>query len=323
MNYRSIFDLSELIRKNLSLVPKDIDLIVGIPRSGLLVANLLSLYMNKPLMDLTGLKENRFISSGTTKNICDHKKNISECKKILVVEDSVLSGKSIDEAKLFIETCNIEAEFIYLAVYVEPTKQQKVDIFFEILELPRIFEWNIFHHQIITEACFDIDGVLCDDPTDEENDDGENYEYFLKNVKVKWNPSVKIGALVTSRLEKYRSSTEEWLKRNNIEYNELIMLDMTAEERRKTGIHAKHKADFYKKSKYKLFVESNPEQAQFIHSSTKKAVYCVDNNEFYDNSGIYKKKEQLSRKRTVLISILRKSKTISYLYYRIVKRERL
>lgn len=37
--YRSIADLNRILLERLSLVPRDIDLIVGIPRSGMLPAN--------------------------------------------------------------------------------------------------------------------------------------------------------------------------------------------------------------------------------------------------------------------------------------------
>lgn len=59
MNYRSIVDLNSDIKKWISELPNDLDLIVGIPRSGLLVANLLALHLNLPLTDVEGLIENR------------------------------------------------------------------------------------------------------------------------------------------------------------------------------------------------------------------------------------------------------------------------
>ena len=40
IEYRSIADMNNIIVKNLQKLPHDIDLVVGIPRSGLLPANL-------------------------------------------------------------------------------------------------------------------------------------------------------------------------------------------------------------------------------------------------------------------------------------------
>jgi len=55
MNYRNISDLNKIILKKLSIIPRDIDLIVGVPRSGMMPANLLALYLNKPYTDLHSL----------------------------------------------------------------------------------------------------------------------------------------------------------------------------------------------------------------------------------------------------------------------------
>lgn len=49
MNYRSISDLNQIILKRLYIIPRDIDLVVGIPRSGMFPANLLALYLNRPV----------------------------------------------------------------------------------------------------------------------------------------------------------------------------------------------------------------------------------------------------------------------------------
>jgi uncharacterized HAD superfamily protein/hypoxanthine phosphoribosyltransferase len=293
MNYRSFSDLSSLIENNIQNIPWDIDLVVGVPRSGLLVANMIALLMNKTLTDLNGYLDNRLIASGKTKNVSP--KLPKDCKKVLIVEDSVDSGASIISCKEKMSSIK-DVEFIYLAAYVEPGKEKMVDIFFEILPHPRVFEWNLFHHKgVISNSCFDIDGVLCIDPTNEQNDDGDKYIDFIKNAEVKMLPTVKIDKIVTSRLEKYRSYTEEWLKKNNIEYNELVMLNATAEERREKNLHASFKAEVYKNSKDELFIESEINQAIDINKISGKPVYCTENNYMYDGSKEYLKME--SRKR--------------------------
>ena len=52
MNYRSVSDLNEVILRNIHIIPRDIDLVVGVPRSGMMPANLLSLYLNLPYTDI-------------------------------------------------------------------------------------------------------------------------------------------------------------------------------------------------------------------------------------------------------------------------------
>jgi uncharacterized HAD superfamily protein len=85
-------------------------------------------------------------------------------------------------------------------------------------------------------------------------------------------PTVKIDKIVTSRLEKYRSYTEEWLKKNNIEYNEFVMLNATAEEIREKSLHASFKAEVYKNSKDELCIESEIIQAIDINKISGKPV---------------------------------------------------
>jgi len=287
MNYRSFSDLNALVRRNLWKIPKDIGLIVGIPRSGLMVANILSLLLNKPLTDLQGLRENRIISSGKTKP------PTIGGGKVLVVEDSVNFGTSIKDAKKFIEGLGRiqNSDVVYFSAYVTPECKGLVDIYLEILSKPRVFEWNLFQQTaVIPYSCFDLDGVLCVDPTDTQNDNGKEYRNFIKNAVPYIVPSCPIGCIVTSRLEKYREETEAWLHANNIAYHMLVMFNGTAEDRK--GKHADYKADYYKKHDYLLFIESNDEQAKRIYEHTNKPVYCFESNAYYDGGIIYKAQKE-------------------------------
>ena len=74
MNYRSVSDLNLDIKQWITELPNDFDLIVGIPRSGLLVANILSLYLNLPLTDVDGLLESRIFESGLRLNLLNKDK---------------------------------------------------------------------------------------------------------------------------------------------------------------------------------------------------------------------------------------------------------
>jgi len=67
MNYRSINDLNNTILKQLHLIPRDIDLVVGVPRSGMLPANLLALYLNLPYTDIHSFMKGFIYKSGARK----------------------------------------------------------------------------------------------------------------------------------------------------------------------------------------------------------------------------------------------------------------
>jgi len=284
MNYRSISDISTCIRSNIHRIPQDVDLIVGIPRSGLLAASVIALHLNIPIIDLEGFVENRKIKYGRTRAI----KNPGiitpkHAKHILVVDDSVWSGKSMATAVKLVETANHGCRHTTCAVYASNGGTRGLDIYFEKVAMPRAFEWNIFHKRTLEECCVDIDGVLCVDPTASENDDGERYKRFLLNATPLMLPSTKIGVLVTSRLEKYRRETQQWLEKNRIEYHDLVMLDLPdAATRRKLRIHGKFKAEVYRKYPgAHLFIESEPRQAIEIAQLSGRSVLCFADQRIY------------------------------------------
>lgn len=304
MYFRTYKDLNQGILKHLADLPENIDLIVGVPRSGLMLAAILSCYLNLPLTSLDDFLDGRLFTSGITKPKTGWIKSINEARKILIVEDSVSSGNSIKMAKKRIVENSLYAnKCIYFAAYVSPESIDTVDFYIEKLPGPRIFQWNFMQHEFLEESCSDIDGVLCEDPTPKENDDGENYRHFLLNARVKLIPRRKIKYLVTARLEKYRLETEQWLSQHHIQYEELIMLNVeSAEERRKLGSHASFKADFYRKINAPLFIESEDEQAREIFRLTNKPVFCIDSQQFYFDTHreyvkarLFGKKERIKR----------------------------
>ncbi|MGV3656463.1 MAG: phosphoribosyltransferase family protein [Chitinophagaceae bacterium] len=282
MNYRSFADLSQDIKSNLHKVPRDVSLIVGIPRSGLLAANLFAVYLNLPLTDIDSFINGKLLSTGFRGK--SYEKDAFK-GKILIVDDSIYSGKALKQVKEKLAQLpqTKDLEIIFCCVYVYPNVKDQVDVPLVMLDMPRVFEWNIFHHKVLESACVDIDGVLCIDPTNEENDDGENYLNFLMNASPYIVPKVKINTLVSTRLEKYRASTEAWLQKHGIQYNELVMLNLPDKATRmKMNNRGQYKAEEFKKRKHcTIFIESERRQAQTIYELSGKTVYCVDTNEMY------------------------------------------
>ena len=281
MYYRNISDLNNIILKRLSILPRDFDLIVGIPRSGMLPANLLALYLNKPYTDLNSFVNGHIYKSGARGQFFD----IKSFQKILVVDDSIASGSAIQKCKDSLHEISADFSLSFCAIYIVPGKEKLVDYYFETIPQPRYFQWNILNHTALEKSCFDIDGVLCADPTEDQNDDGPKYIDFILNAPPLFVPGVKIGTIVTSRLEKYRTETETWLIKNNVKYNDLVMLDLPNKEaRQRANSHAEHKANTYKLGNYVLFVESSLNQALEINRITKKPVVCTENFEMIFNS---------------------------------------
>ncbi len=286
MNYKSFSDLSNDIRENISKIQhQQFDLIVGLPRSGMIPAYMIALYLNLECTDLKSFIDNKPLKKGTTRG---SKKALTlphEATRILMIDDSIMSGKSLEKDLLLIPENLGGGRITTLAIYSSTKSRDDVDMFFEYLPSPRVFEWNIFHHGILLKTSVDIDGVLCIDPTEEENDDGEKYIDFILNATPLFLPTTKIHSLVTSRLEKYRSETEKWLSKHNIVYDNLIMLNLPSkEERQRLRAHGSHKGKYYKNSETVFFIESDARQSLEICYLTGKSVYCVDNNRIYNPS---------------------------------------
>ena len=102
--------------------------------------------------------------------------------KVLVVDDSIATGKAVKKCRELLKDIEHLYNIKYCAIYAVPLHTHSVDYFFEIVDYPRFFQWNIMNHSILQKTCMDIDGVLCADPTPEENDDGEKYRHFLLNA---------------------------------------------------------------------------------------------------------------------------------------------
>ena len=279
INFRSYYDLSRDIAANIAKIPR-VDVVVGVPRSGLIPATMISAFLNVPLYDLETFLFMNGPRSGFRKTSSGKEQ---EVLKVLIVDDSLNTGAEMRRVQARVEHLGGAFDITYCAVYGtddELTVGNKA-LTLTILPAPRVFQWNYRSHIIASHACYDMDGVLCVDPTDDENDDGERYIRFILEAQPLFIPRKKISAIVTSRLEKFRPYTEEWLHKHGVQYGELIMLDLpNAEARRKAKAHAPFKTEVYKGRSEIIFVESNWKQARFIAENSKKPVICTENDAF-------------------------------------------
>lgn len=289
MKFVTLAELTGTIRNNIHKVPHDVDFVIGIPRSGVIAASIVSEFLNTPLIDIdsfifgakpTGGRRSRF-----------HVESGSDKPRVLVIDDTIFHGRSMRSARQKLEPFLNQYEFIYMVVYLEgPCNDVNVWLedlrrFTENFKSFVIYEWNIFHHiPKFMEVClYDIDGVLCVNPPDERT--GQEYIDYIRNATPLFTPTVMVGELVSYRLSKYDTITRDWLRKNHIGYGGLTMFPAQSwEQRNESGISpAQFKADIYSKRTWaKLFVESSDRQAQEIHERTGKPVYCVESNKMYD-----------------------------------------
>lgn len=284
--YMSIAELAAEIRAKLSLIPNDVDLIVGIPRSGMIPAYMIGLFLNRLVVDLETFLADGRAGHGATRQVGAELHSPLSAAHILLVDDSLASGASLSRCIERIAGSPFRGRMTTCAVIVDPGMSHRVDLHFRQMPQPRIFEWNAFHHPYLEEACVDLDGVLCVDPTPRENDDGVRYCRFMSSTRPLFNPTRRIGHIVSARLEKYRDHTENWLRANAIEYGRLHLLDLPSKaERQRLGAHHAHKAGIYRDSRAILFYESDASQAPEIARLSGKPVLCITTMELHHPSG--------------------------------------
>lgn len=285
MHYRTITDMAAAIRRMQHTIPSGIDLVVGIPRSGMLAASIIALYRNLKLVDVSGFLSNVVLSNGRTrKSFNPGLDRPQSARHVLLVDDSIDTGESIRSALNALQNSGFAGVVTSCAVFAAPSNRDRVDLHFEVVRFPRIFEWNLMHRQFLCKCCMDLDGVLCIDPSAGENDDGSNYLKFISEAPPYFIPSYPVGRIVTSRLEKYRSQTEAWLERWGVRFRALDMLNLPdAATRRAIAAHAVFKASVYTHATdTELFIESERGQAVEIANRAGKPVLSFLTQELFE-----------------------------------------
>ena len=222
MIYISINKMNDIIKKNLNKIPNDIDLIVANPRSGLLPATIISLIKNLPICDIDSLKQNRIYSYGSTKKN-NFINNINDARKILIVEDSSYSGNSIELIKNKIPN-ELKDKCVLLVLFTNKKTKNMCDMFFEVINESRIFEWNLFHHRYLNYAGIDlnvlyendffkikptqkIEAVIIDDNLNKKEIGKKLIEYNINFNRIIYRNEIdkKIQFIVSNNVNKFKN----------------------------------------------------------------------------------------------------------------------
>ena len=274
MNYKSYNDLIKDTNKLITQLKDEYELVVSIPRSGNIPASIIALHFNIPYMSIDEWK------NGVPNCKYSQRQDNNKTGKVLVIDDSYNSGQRITQAKESLK--NWTTKELHFAVIYAPNQNPQLDFYAECVPQPRVFEWNLFNHDIIKRSLIDIDGVVCEDPVISEASHPTQYAEWVTKAKLKKVIKINIGGFVTNRLEQHRDATEQWLTDNGFKFNSLVMAKYkTPSERIAAQRYGKDKAEVYSNSNAVLFIESAVSQAEEIFKLTGRPVYCVDNNTMY------------------------------------------
>jgi hypothetical protein len=274
LTIRSVADMDRAIANNLwKLDRSQFDVVVGIPRSGMIAASIVATYLQMPLATLEG-----YIAG-----ICHGRsgKTVAFSDRILLVDDTSNKGGAMARAVSMLKgKARAVTRCAVFGPYQVEDPARIIDVVFEDQRGPRGFAWNMWKHARLPKWGFDFDGVLCRDPTKAENDDGPRYRKFLLEAEPLFLPTRPIGHIVTGRLEKYRGECQAWLKRHGIQYAQLHMCEFHSKAERMdamkfAGGRGGWKARIAAEVGVELFVESCPKQAGIIAREARIPTWCT------------------------------------------------
>lgn len=266
-------DLQLDTKKLASRLPSDLSAVVGIARSGLMPASILSTMLHLPLYSVSraGVVD---LGYGTR---LGERGAPNGRSTVLLVDDTAFAGTAMRTYPAILERAFPGVHVLKAVIYASAEAHRLVDFYSVLLPKPHWLEWHWFNSPMVARAAFDFDGILCHDPEPGEDDDGPRYREFLRRAQPLYVPRhTRIPLVVTARLDRpeYRRLTQEWLARWRITAGRLVMGPWSSVRARNPRSVARFKANQYRQSKLSLFVESDPKQAEAIAAQTGKRVLC-------------------------------------------------
>ena len=76
MKYITLHDLTTTVRNNIYKIPHDIDFVIGIPRSGIIVGSIISEFLNVPLIDIDSYCAGSKPTGGNRLNLSNKQKQV-------------------------------------------------------------------------------------------------------------------------------------------------------------------------------------------------------------------------------------------------------
>jgi hypoxanthine phosphoribosyltransferase len=252
------------IRHWLNSLSSNFDIVVGIPRSGLMTASIISVEFGKPLSTPDLIVEGRYwITRTNTENL-----HIPLDKsRILLVDDSGGTGKTMQDAEGLIRKKYPHMIIKTAATYV--SNPSDPDYYYtRFTRRQPVIVRALMHNSFIPPVAYDMDGVIC------EEYNGRDFMDFLVTAYPHKIPIYPIDFIVTGRKEQYRGVTTDWLNGHNVKYGKLLMCPEDEDT-------VSFKSRMVRKYKPGIFVESSPAEANAINKRTGVMVICIGDERLY------------------------------------------
>src|SRR5262245_41252597 len=110
MHFRTVNDLFGCVRRNSDKLPRDVDLVVGVPRSGIQAACAISLSIHKPFVDLNSFLQGSGAARFSRRKGLGSDQVTSGRQSILVVDDSIFHGDSMREVRQAIDASGVACQ---------------------------------------------------------------------------------------------------------------------------------------------------------------------------------------------------------------------
>jgi hypoxanthine phosphoribosyltransferase len=256
------------------------DVYVGIPRSGLIPAAILSWLNHVPFGTVDSVRENigfmaddRLVKKFCAIQMCEpyfdplaelkYKDNmrLSDPSTVLLIDDSVGRGLTINYNYDLLKTIFPKSKIDKAAVIVKQDHVCDVDYFFKTFSaITHFLEFDLPDTKQAKVIVSDLDGVLCKDVI------SETVSSYV-SAKPKFIPKWSIDAIITARREEFYDVTRNWLKKNKVKHTNLYM-----------GKDVFKKAQIAKKMRANYIFESDFSSAIRLWNMTRIPVLCFDKN---------------------------------------------
>lgn len=204
----------EWTRDWLRSFPRRYDVVVGIPRSGIAIASVISLKLGLPLTTPDHLAHGDWWFSAEGEMRWKNDRPL----QVLLVDDSISSGSAMAEALAELDSCPHAIEVTRAALIAsEETTSDQVDLWYRKIPRPRFFEWNILHRKLTQFFGDDalavrFEDVLCMNPQGSKS---------LAEAQPFLVPAFEIDTVFSALPETARAAVEAWLCANEVRYASL------------------------------------------------------------------------------------------------------